>query len=189
MNNDPARKVTGRPTKCTPEVIAKFREWTELGMPIFYICQYTGIDDSTYYDWLEKGSQGKSPYAEFAAAIKEGEPAFIQNQLNVINAASKKEWTAAAWLAERRASGYFSRNATRIKLKQSQPNSTTEQKLLDMTNQILEQVSKGEMTLEEGKLAAAMIEEQRKVVETINATERVAAIEARLKNIVSDNTI
>ena len=55
-----------------------------------------------------------------------------------------------------------------------------------MTNQILEQVAKGEMTLEEGKLAAAMIEEQRKVVETINATERVAAIEAKLKNLVSE---
>jgi hypothetical protein len=187
VKDDPARKVLGRPTKCTPDVIAKFREWTELGMPMVYICQYTGIDDSTYCHWIDLAkTTGKSPYKEFYEAIKEGEPAFIQNQLNVINAASKKEWTAAAWLAERRAASHFSKNATRIKLKQSQADASTEQKLLDMTNQILEQVSKGEMTLEEGKLAAAMIEEQRKVVETINATERVAAIEAKLKNLVSE---
>lgn len=186
MKNDPARKVAGRPTSCTPEVIAKFREWTELGMPICYICQYVGIEDSTYYLWLEEGRKGKSPYLEFLNAIKEGEPAFVQNQLETIRKASSKEWTAAAWLAERRAASHFSRNSTRIKIKQSNPNATTEQKLLDMTNQILEQVAKGEMTLEEGKLAAAMIEEQRKVVETINATERVAAIEAKLKNLVSE---
>lgn len=50
-----------------------------------------------------------------------------------------------------------------------------------MTNQILEQVANGEMTLEEGKLAAAMIEEQRKVVDTIKGNEKLAFIEEQLK--------
>lgn len=179
-------KPLGRPTTCTPEATEKLIYALKKGCPLVYALPYAGIDDSSYHSWMEKGEKGIQPYKDFSDSIKACHPDFIMKQLDVIELAAKKEWTAAAWLAERRAASYFSKNATRIKIKQSQEGASTEQKLLDMTNQILEQVSKGEMTLEEGKLAAAMIEEQRKVVETINATERVAAIEAKLKNLMSE---
>lgn len=175
--------IGGRPTTCTPERTKAFADAITLGMPLEFIFSYAGVDKGSYYNWMERGEKGEEPYLTFFNAIKAAEPAFIVNNLEVIKRASEKEWTAASWLLERRFASNFSRNQTRIKLKQQKPDLSTTDKIMDMVNQVLEQVAAGQMTLEDAKLATAALEEHRKVAETVLVKERVDQIEAKLKGI------
>lgn len=180
------RKKVGRPTLCTPEVIEKLTFALTKGCPVEHACGYAEITEASYYEWLEKAEAGDTNYLEFAEAIKKCEPQFIMNQLQIIEKASQREWTAAAWLSERRSPSNFSKNQTRLKIKQAAQNMSIENKILDMTNQILEQVAKGKLSLEDARAAAAMLEEQRKVVETVKAIERLDKLENQLKKMEND---
>lgn len=74
-----------------------------------------GISEGTYYNWLKAGEEaeasiakGEKPsgananlYLEFLRSIKKGEAEGEQKLLAVIETASKRNWTAAAWMLER----------------------------------------------------------------------------------------
>ena len=47
-------KKTGRPTKRSPETVAKLEEAFSLGSTVVGACLYAGIGKNTYYRWCEE---------------------------------------------------------------------------------------------------------------------------------------
>ena len=168
----------GQPTKCTPELIQAFADSIELGMPNNYACDLHGINPTTYCNWMNHGAEGKEPYVRFFEAIKKAEPKFIAHNLNVIKNAAQAQWLPAAWLLERKAPQSFARNQTRIKLELK--NDCATDKALSLVDQVIDKVAAGELSIEDGKNVAALVEAQRRVLETIQIKERVDHIEQKL---------
>ena len=57
MSEDKQKDKGGRPTKCTPELIAEFVKLMLAGNYFECACAYCGIDESTGYRWLEWGGE------------------------------------------------------------------------------------------------------------------------------------
>lgn len=92
----------GRVTILTEEVQDRMCEAIRLGNYAPTAAEYAGIGVSTHYQWLEKGKQGVTPYAEYAEAIKKAEADAEVRNVALIQEAAKKNWTAAAWYLERK---------------------------------------------------------------------------------------
>ena len=61
------------------------------------------ITGRTLYSWLRQGSAKTSgPFLDLFQGVKKAEAAFVLNNLKIINTAAPKNWTAAAWLLERK---------------------------------------------------------------------------------------
>jgi hypothetical protein len=95
--------TTGRKTKLTPDLQAKFCQGIKLGMTYRLACGYVGIRESTFYRWLQEAEQGHDRQKEFKEAVKASEAEGAAHSLAVINKAGKEgSWQASAWLLERR---------------------------------------------------------------------------------------
>lgn len=98
-----------RPTDLTPEVQKIICDALALGSPIAAACDDAGIDDSTYYDWRQRGQSEPGIFAEFreatARARRQGRMALVAD----IRKAGKKDWKASAWLLERGHREHFGR--------------------------------------------------------------------------------
>jgi hypothetical protein len=109
-----------KPTKLTPErhkiIVQLIRE----GNYIVRACDAVGIGRSTYEDWmrraeaddarqLSEGTKDITIYQTFRNDIKKAESDFIADNLRLISTAAIKEWTAAAWLLERKYPADFGR--------------------------------------------------------------------------------
>lgn len=113
------RGQVARPTRCTPEVTQRVADAIRGGNYANVAAQYAGIGESTYYEWLQRGREGESPFAEFAEAIKEAEAqAEVRNMALIQQAAQAGTWQASAWYLERR---YPSRYGRRERLEHSGP--------------------------------------------------------------------
>lgn len=60
---------TGRPSKLTPELLAKVVASIQMGIAPDVACAAEGISNSTYWSWKKQGQEGVEPYADFWAAI------------------------------------------------------------------------------------------------------------------------
>lgn len=91
----------GRPSLLTPErqetICATLRVFGTVAMA----CKRAGIDDSTYYKWMEKGRVGEPGYVEFFNAVEKAKADGQTLALAEIVKAGKKQWQANAWLLER----------------------------------------------------------------------------------------
>ena len=95
--------TTGRKTKLTPDLQAKFCQGIKLGMTYRLACGYVGISEGTLYRWLQEAEQGQELQREFRDAVKTAEALGAAHSLAVIHrAAEDGNWTAAAWVLERR---------------------------------------------------------------------------------------
>lgn len=111
----------GRPTKCTPELTARFAELLEKGMYFEPTCALVGVSKVSAYDWLKRGRaeleriaedprrsvlKDEQVFVDFLNACEEATATAEGRALEVIHdaAASKHdgEWRAAAWFLERR---------------------------------------------------------------------------------------
>lgn len=93
----------GRKTKLTPEVQAKIVQALGVGTTREHACQFAGIGHTAFHAWLQKAEAGKSPYAEFAEAIKNAEGQAVVGWMAQIETAARTgNWQAAAWKLERR---------------------------------------------------------------------------------------
>jgi hypothetical protein len=61
-------------------------------------CEAVGIDESTFYDWIQKGEQGQKPYADFAKRTSRARGKAKQRLVKTIVSQSPKDWKAAAWI-------------------------------------------------------------------------------------------
>lgn len=94
----------GRPTKLSPEVTERILEGLRAGAYAETAAAAAGIGRSTLYRWLQLGEDPDAPaeFREFRDAIKRAEAEAEAEALEVILAASRKSWQAAAWYLERR---------------------------------------------------------------------------------------
>tara|TARA_Y100000593_G_scaffold2827_1_gene5677 strand:+ start:125 stop:598 length:474 start_codon:yes stop_codon:yes gene_type:complete len=130
----------GRPTKCDTQKILDAERIQKLGATDIITAEYLGIQTSTFYDWIRKGEQNpKSIYGQFAEAVKRGRSQCgIVNLATIQAAARAGQWTAAAWMLERR---YGYKNVVETE-QRNQPDSidleTEEgrQQAVDMLNQL-----------------------------------------------------
>ena len=77
INKSQNKRLTGRPTKLTPECQAKIVDIISKGNYLITACQIAGIDKATYLRWIERGEQesnnGGGFYCDFCLAIKKAE--------------------------------------------------------------------------------------------------------------------
>lgn len=101
-----------RPRKLTPELRDRLATWIRAGNPIPVACKASGIVESTFHDWMDRGRraleadgvpEGEEPFVEFLESIEramdETEAALVAM---VTRAAQRNGWQAAAWILERR---------------------------------------------------------------------------------------
>jgi hypothetical protein len=99
-------KKVGRPTKCTPETVAKIVEAVRVGNYAETAARLAGIDDQTYWNWVKAGEKGEEPYKSFLGAVKEAEGEAERAALARVNAGGsgpdQVSWQSAAWYLERK---------------------------------------------------------------------------------------
>lgn len=92
-------------TKFNPETCHKIIQAIKQGNYQKTAAAIAGIDESTYYRWIERGKQAKSgKYCEFYKSIKKAEEFAKAYYLQQIREAAEsgKSWQAAAWYLERK---------------------------------------------------------------------------------------
>ena len=102
----------GRKPKLTKELIKKAEELLAEGNPQMIVWQSLGISRGTWYKWLQEGERAKSGLKrDFFDAIKRAEAKSAILHLRNINrsAFEERNWTASAWLLERRFPELFGR--------------------------------------------------------------------------------
>ena len=72
------------------------------GAPITHACKAAGIAYRTYRDWYNLGEKGDPRYVDFYERAVKADGEFVTSCVALIHRAANKEWTAAAWLLERR---------------------------------------------------------------------------------------
>lgn len=109
----------GRPLKLTPEAKKAILEGVELGMAEEHAAPLGGVHSGTFRAWKYRGederAEGKDTiYTQFLADLEEAKMRGLRSCIATIKAASRgwpdatgkaterREWAAAAWLAERR---------------------------------------------------------------------------------------
>jgi transposase len=94
-----------RRTKLTEEVIETASKLIRAGNYQKVVAQYIGVDESTWYRWLQKGEKAKnkrSIYYKFYKAVKKAEAEAHARNVAVIQQAAQTQWQAAAWWLERK---------------------------------------------------------------------------------------
>lgn len=107
---EPAKR--GRPSDLTPERTRTICEALEQGLSDGLAAQLAGVAPSTLAGWKKRGADPQEvDYVEFLTAYKKAEAKFAQAHLCLIAAAATdpKNWTASAWLLERRFPDDFGR--------------------------------------------------------------------------------
>ena len=67
------------------------------------VCNYAGIDYTTFTGWLRKGKEGKDKaYYDFYNEVRMAEAEAEVNRLKNIKDHSKIDWKASAWIMERK---------------------------------------------------------------------------------------
>jgi len=95
----------GRRPKLTEETIETAAKLIRAGNYQKVVAQYLGVDESTWYRWLQKGEKAKnkrSIYYKFYKAIKKAEAEAHARNVAVIQQAAQVQWQAAAWWLERK---------------------------------------------------------------------------------------
>lgn len=99
-----------RPTKYTPETVAKIVEAIKIGATYELAAGYAGISYETFNTWMKAKPQ-------FSEQVKKAEGVAAMVWLAKIEkAASEGEWQAAAWKLERRYPRQYGRNVTQMEL-------------------------------------------------------------------------
>ena len=89
----------GRPTKLNKDLIRDALAAAQMGMTIDLLSDYIGVNRSTVYDWIRRGSEEPgSIYRDFADAVSRGRSQCAALNLHRIQQASAEDWRAAAWL-------------------------------------------------------------------------------------------
>jgi hypothetical protein len=103
-----------RKTILTEEIQRHMCQAFEIGATDRIACDFAGIGEATYYEWMEKGKAGRKPYAEFAEQVTLSKGRAAMGWLAKIErAANQGDWRAAAWKLERRYPDDFGRTITK----------------------------------------------------------------------------
>jgi transposase-like protein len=100
-----SKKKQGRPSKLTPELQAEIIYLLKIGNFVETLCNFVGINKSTYYDWMKKGEESTHPrnkYKIFQEAVVQVMAQSEAMNVAIITKLSKYDWRAAAWILSRR---------------------------------------------------------------------------------------
>ena len=131
------KRKRGRPTKCTPRLIADIAERVSEGISLSRAAVGAGTSAAAVVEWTERGNAGEAPYSEFVKAVNAAEHDFERKNVEVIRRAAteptitrvEKEvtsadgevhrevtitekpptWQPSAWLLERRFPLHYAR--------------------------------------------------------------------------------
>lgn len=118
MGTDIEPRGRGRPPKLAKheEIFDRIEESLKKGNPLAVVASDAGISRRTFYNYLEKGrkarrlheeegeqlTQWDDVYIRLANMVENLEAAVQKKLYDRIEDASEKNWTAAAWILERR---------------------------------------------------------------------------------------
>lgn len=101
--------MTGRPSKLTPEAIAKILDLVRECVPVTVACRAAGIGYSTLKDWRARGrEEPESIYGEFAVALEEAVAVAEIEMVKAVYSAATSDPKSAQWMLERRFGGRWS---------------------------------------------------------------------------------
>lgn len=94
-----------RPSSLNEELIEKFAEEIEDGLPIVYTCDLLGITKPSFVNWIKQGeadfeTYNESIYALFFTSIKKAYAKYIRKTKNIIRK-GENGWQGQAWWLER----------------------------------------------------------------------------------------
>ncbi len=99
-------------TKLNPELQQQLVECIESGMYYDLACDAVGISKVTFWNWMNAGKANKDEQSvNFFNAIKKAKASCAKNALDMIKQHGLKEWTASAWLLERRYRKLYGKDA------------------------------------------------------------------------------
>lgn len=98
-------------TKLTEELIKQMSELAEQGIPVCYICDYCGIHETTYYEWMKIAEKdilddNDSLYATLWKSIKKSCAQFVIDSTKRIKQGTPG-WQGTAWILERTHAKYM----------------------------------------------------------------------------------
>jgi len=101
-----------RPHELTPDTAKRIVDAIRLGNYAVVACQLAGVDDSTYYRWLERGEDkeqpdgsvvpGEEPFREFRDSVKRAEAEAEAMAVGTLVVASRNNASDALRFLERR---------------------------------------------------------------------------------------
>ena len=91
-----------RPQKLTPEVQEQISDLIATGAVQKDAALAAGISESAYYDWLERGRRGETPFSEFLESIKKARASARVEAVRCVRLAWKNDWRSAMTFLERR---------------------------------------------------------------------------------------
>jgi len=103
-----------RPTKCTPEAIARFCKGLRLGCAYVECCGLAGISEAAWREWRTRGEAGEEPFAAFLAEATRAEAEGSLARMQLIRDAAERDWRAAAWIQERRYPERYGRHRVEV---------------------------------------------------------------------------
>lgn len=93
----------GRKTKLTKSLIKEAEQLIKMGNYVTTVCDYLGIHQSTWYNWLQEGAAAKSGMKrEFFETIKKAESHAEIRNVGLIQKAAESDWKAAMTYLERK---------------------------------------------------------------------------------------
>jgi hypothetical protein len=103
-----------RPSKLTDEITEVLDTVFRQGQTsIASACDYVGITERTYHNWMHRGAEGNPDYVQFFQTMKKARAVAVQDYLGVIqDAAHAGHWQAAAWWLERVLPEQYGRKTT-----------------------------------------------------------------------------
>jgi hypothetical protein len=95
--------MAGRKTKLTEKLIKNAGDLIKLGNYTTTVCQYLGIDQTTWYRWIREGKTARSGLKkQFYQTIKESEAHAEIRNVGILQKAVNDDWHAASWYLERK---------------------------------------------------------------------------------------
>lgn len=105
----------GRPTRCTPETVARLVKLVEIGVPITVACRTEGLGRATWHRWRVAAAAGEEPYVELVGKLETAISKGVATITMQLVKASQKDWKAAAWWLERRVPAlYAAKQSVRV---------------------------------------------------------------------------
>lgn len=96
--------------KCTYEVINDAFKLKKNGMNNKDICAYLGINETTFYRWMNDFQD--EMHCKFRESLKKAESEYKSALRSyILKAAENKDWKAAAWMLERQYPEEYARKA------------------------------------------------------------------------------
>lgn len=131
------RKKPG-PSGLSPARRAAIIESIEAGNYIAVSAQANGVPERTFYEWLEKGRNGRAGYTSFLRDVEEAQRKAEDRLVTIVSNAALDQWQAAAWLLERK---NYKRWGRKDKL-EAEVNIKTD--MSSLTDEQLEQLAAGD---------------------------------------------